>query len=731
MANAPRNATHCPYCALQCAMTVTPREGREPEIQGRDFPTSGGALCRKGWSAGALLHSPERLGGPLLRGTDGQLRPVSWKDALDTLASRIETVRTTHGPDAVALFGGGGLTNEKAYQLGKFARLAVGTSRVDYNGRFCMSSAAAAGNRAFGLDRGLPFPLTDLGGAGTILLLGSNVADTMPPFVRHLRSARDAGGLIVVDPRRTATAELTGNGGGVHLQPTPGTDLQLLLGLCHVVLVEGLADERYLADRTSGRAGIVRTVAPWWPERVQAATGVPAARLREVAHQLAAAAREARSGGQRVYVLTGRGVEQHAHGTDTTTAAINLALLLGLPGTRAGGYGTLTGQGNGQGGREHGQKCDQLPGYRKITDPAHRDHVAGVWGVDASVIPGPGVPATELLHGLGKPGGARMLLVHGANVAVSAPDAARVIEGLRRLDFLVVADFFLSETAAMADLVLPVLQWAEEEGTMTNLEGRVLRRRRTVEPPPEARSELWIFSELARRLGAPGRFPADPREVFEELRAASAGGLADYSGITYAALENGAAMYWPCPASPEAGVTGAPEPVPPLQGTPRLFLDRFAHPDGRARLVGVRVGARAERLHGRRTLTLLTGRLLEHYQSGSQTRRTGDLLAAQPEPRAELHPTTALALGVLDGEFVALSNGRGRVLARARFSTGMRRDAVFLPFHFGGPGSANLLTAAATDPLSGMPPFKNSSVTVEALDRIEPRATADTAGSRA
>lgn len=731
MATAPRSATHCPYCALQCAMTVTAGEGREPEIQGRDFPTNAGSLCRKGWSAGSLLQSPERLGEPLLRGPDGQLHHVSWSEALDTLADRIEAVRGTHGPDGVALFGGGSLTNEKAYQLGKFARLAVGTSRVDYNGRFCMSSAAAAGNRAFGLDRGLPFPLTDLGGAGTILLLGSNVAETMPPFVRHLQAARDAGGLIVVDPRRTATAELTGNGGGVHLQPTPGTDLQLLLGLCHVVLVEGLADERYLASRTSGRSDIVRTVAPWWPERVQGATGVPASRVREIAHQLADAAREARSGGRRIYVLTGRGVEQHVNGTDTTTAAINLALLLGLPGTTCGGYGTLTGQGNGQGGREHGQKCDQLPGYRKITDPAHRAHVAGVWGVDASAIPGPGLPATELLHGLGKPGGTRMLLVHGANVAVSAPDATRVIEGLRRLDFLVVADFFLSETAAMADLVLPVLQWAEEEGTMTNLEGRVLRRRRTIEPPPGARSELWIFSELARRLGAPGRFPADPREVFEELRAASAGGLADYSGITYAALDDGAAMYWPCPATPPAEATGSSDPGPMLLGTPRLFLDRFAHPDGRARLVGVRVGAPAEQHDGRRHLTLLTGRLLEHYQSGSQTRRTGELLAAQPEPRAELHPTTALELGVRDGEFVSLNNQRGRVLARVQFSTGMRRDAVFLPFHFAGSGSANLLTDALTDPLSGMPAFKNTFVTVEALVPTGLPPTADTAGSKA
>ena len=724
--------THCPYCALQCAMTVTPVDCGVPEIRGRDFPTNGGALCRKGWSAAQLLGSPERITQPLLRGDDGELRPATWDDALDAVADRARGIRRDHGADAVAVFGAGGLTNEKAYQLGKFARLALGTAMIDYNGRFCMSSAAAAGNRAFGLDRGLPFPLTDLGRADAILLLGSNVAETMPPFVRHLQGARDAGGLIVVDPRRSATAKLTEDGAGLHLKPTPGTDLQLLLGLAHVVLMEGLADEAYLADRTGGRDAIVRSVAPWWPERVQASTGIPAGMVREAAHRLAAAAETARSGGPGVYILTGRGVEQHANGTDTTTAAINLALLLGLPGTTAGGYGTLTGQGNGQGGREHGQKSDQLPGYRKITDPAHRAHVAAAWGVDESLIPGPGVPATELLHSLGLPGGPRMLMVHGANVAVSAPDSGRVIAGLRRLDFLVVSDFFLSETAAEADVVLPVLQWAEEEGTMTNLEGRVLRRRRATEPPGQARSELWILSELARRLDAPGRFPADPREVFAELREASRGGLADYSGISYEELDAGAAVYWPCPdGTADADGTGNAVGAcgtnaadgPRLCGTPRLFLDRFAHPDGRARLVPVRLSAPAETLNEPGSLTLLTGRLLEHYQSGAQTRRVPELAAAQPEPRAELHPSTALALGVADGDAVSISNDRGRAVARASLTADVRPDCVFLPFHFGGDGSANLLTPGLTDPISSMPAFKNTSVVVRGLrTAVEPQA---------
>ena len=708
-------ATHCPYCALQCAMTLTapaaappatapPTEVPPPappplEVAGRDFPTNRGGLCRKGWTSASLLEHPGRVTEPLLRGADGVHRPVSWEEALDRAAAAVRDARAAYGPDAVGVFGGGGLTNEKAYQLGKFARLALGTSRIDYNGRFCMSSAAAAGMRAFGLDRGLPFPLADLDTGSTILLLGSNVAETMPPFVQHLKGARDAGGLIVVDPRRSATAAFTADGGGLHLQPLPGTDLALLLGLAHVVIHDGLADEEFIADRTSGYPALARSVAGYWPERVQSLTGVPAGQIRDTAHRLAGGARQGGS-----YILTGRGVEQHVDGTDTATAAVNLALLLGLPGSALSGYGTLTGQGNGQGGREHGQKADQLPGYRKITDPAARAHVASVWGVPEASIPGPGIPAVELLRSLGQPDGVRCLFVHGANVAVSAPDANAVIAGLRGLDFLMVCDFFISETAAEADLILPVTQWAEEEGTLTNLEGRVLRRRRAIAPPPGVRSELWIMTRLAELLDAPSTFSEDPETVFEELRLASAGGPADYSGIDYALLDRGAEAYWPYPS----GSTG----------TPRLFRDGFAHPDGRAVFVPVaprrRLSPAAEAGAGPAgaPMTLVTGRLLEHYQSGAQTRRVAALAASRPEARLQIHPAAAAAQGIAEGDVVAVANGRGEVRCRAELSADIRPETVFLPFHFPGLESANRLTEAATDPVSGMPEFKTSAVWV-------------------
>lgn len=722
--------THCPYCALQCAMTLTSPTGLAPasepgsvpvpaktaetaapgtdfaspaapllEVSGRDFPTNRGGLCRKGWTSATLLNHPGRVTEPLLKGADGVHRPIGWDQALTLVATAVKDTQSRYGKDAVGVFGGGGLTNEKAYMLGKFARLALRTSRIDYNGRFCMSSAAAAGMRAFGLDRGLPFPLADLDNAGTIMMLGSNVAETMPPFVQHLKGARDAGGLIVVDPRRSATAAFTSDGGGIHLQPLPGTDLTLLLGISHVVVHEGLTDQAYIKERTAGYDAVVRSVNSFWPERVQSLTGVPAELIRETARRLADGARKGGS-----YILTGRGVEQHVDGTDTATAAINLSLLLGLPGSLRSGYGTLTGQGNGQGGREHGQKADQLPGYRKITDPAARAHMAGVWGVPEETIPGPGLPAVQLLKSLGQPDGVRCLFVHASNIAVASPDANAVIAGLRSLDFLVVCDFFMSETAAEADLILPVLQWAEEEGTLTNLEGRVLRRRRALQPPAGARSELWIMARLAEALQAPSTYSEDPETVFEELRLASAGGHADYSGIDYAMLDRGEAAYWPYPA----GSTG----------TPRLFLDAFAHPGGKAVMTPVTPRRRrtpaANPDPAAKTMTLITGRLLEHYQSGAQTRRVSELLASRPEAKMQIHPAAAAGMGITEGSFVSVANERGEVVCRAELSTAIRPETVFLPFHFPDLESANRLTEAATDPISGMPEFKFNKVWVRA-----------------
>ncbi|MGI5370152.1 molybdopterin oxidoreductase family protein [Streptomyces iakyrus] len=697
--------THCPYCALQCGMNLTPAPDGTVEVSERtDFPVNRGALCGKGRTSAAVLASNVRLTSPLVRGEGGTLVPASWDEALERIAAGLGRTRAEHGPDAVGVFGGGGLTNEKAYTLGKFARVVLGTSQIDYNGRFCMSSAAAAGIKAFGLDRGLPFPLEDIPKSGCVILVGSNLAETMPPSLRFFTELKENGGtLIVIDPRRTKTAEQA----DLHLAPRPGSDLALALGLLHLVIAEGRVDEEYVRERTAGWEDARAAAMAHWPEYVERITGVSVPQLRKTVRLFCEP--------ESAMVLTARGPEQQSKGTDTVGAWINLCLATGRAGRPLSGYGCLTGQGNGQGGREHGQKADQLPGYRKLDDPAARAHVAEVWGVDPDSLPGPGRSAYELLDALGTD--IRSLLLMASNPVVSAPRAAHIEERIRSLDFLAVCDVVLSETAALADVVLPVTQWAEETGTTTNLEGRVLLRRRAITPPEGIRSDLEVLHELAARLGVEKGFPTDPEEVFEELRRASAGGAADYSGITYRRLAEENGVFWPCPAAEEAAGDPTGETSAAHPGTPRLFLDRFATPDGRARFVPVSHRAIAEEPDDEYPVLLTTGRVVAQYQSGAQTRRVAELNAAAPGPFVELHPRLAARLGAAEGDPVAVVSRRGRAVAPARITNAIRPDTVFMPFHWPGEGRANTLTNPALDPTSRMPEFKACAVRLEAVER--------------
>jgi assimilatory nitrate reductase catalytic subunit len=675
--------SHCPFCALQCGMHLVPEDDSLKVLGNAKFPVNEGGLCVKGWSAAATLAHPDRLRTPLVRDDEGSLVPASWEAALARIVERIRAVQQSHGPDAVAVFGGGSLTNEKAYLLGKFARVALGTANVDYNGRSCMSSAAEAASRAFGIDRGLPFPLSDISRAGAILLVGSNAAETMPPIMRYFEAQQLAGGkLVVADPRRTPTAQWA----ACHLALKPGSDAALANGLLHVLVRDNFIDEDYISRRTEGFADALRVSATYWPERVERITGVPEALLVEAARTLGQA--------EHPMVLTSRGPEQQAQGVHNTLAYINLALALGSVGKPFSGYGTLTGQGNGQGGREHGQKADQLPGCRRIVDPAARAHIARVWGVPESTIPGPGRSAFEQIDSIGSDAGVHALFVMGWNVAVSAPDGLRVAGRLKTLDFLVVSDFFLSETARIADVVLPSAQWAEEDGTMTNLEGRVIRRRRASDPPTDVKTDLEILCAVASALGKRGHFSyAGARDVFDELRAASAGGAADYSGITYERIDAEDGVFWPCPA------IGHP-------GTPRLFADTFPTPGGRAKFHGVCHQPPADDRDSDHPLYLTTGRVLAHYQSGTQTRHVDALQKVVPAPFVEMHPSTAKRHRLSDGGLVTLTTRRAAATFTLKVTAAIREDTVFVPFHWGGVHSINRLTSAALDPASGMPELK-------------------------
>ncbi len=683
--------THCPYCAFQCGTVLGGDSRLSLTVTGDDaFPVNAGKLCIKGWTAAELLASPDRLLSPLVK-SNGTLQPTSWATALDRVADGLTRVQQKYGLDAAGVFGSGALTNEKAYLLGKFARVALRTPHIDYNGRYCMSSAAGAGNKAFGIDRGLPFPVSDIALSRTILIVGSNPTETLPPISQWFEQQKANGGrLIVIDPRRTPTARTA----DLHLCNTPGSDLALANSLLHVAIEEKLIDTEFINTRTTGFDAVRRTVLNCHPADAERLTGVPESQVRQVVRMLA----EGPS-----MILSGRGPEQQSKGVDTVLAFINLALALGQVGKVGSGYGCLTGQGNGQGGREHGQKADQLPGYRLIENDAHREHTAKVWGVDPASLPRKGRSAFELLDSCGQAGGVRGLIVMGSNVAVASPDAGRVIDRLKSLDFLAVFDPFVNETAVLADVVLPVTQWAEEDGTMTNLEGRVIRRRRAVEPPPGVLSDLEVMHELAERLGCGSKFAFEsPEAVFDEFRRATAGGTADYAGITYARIDAEDGVFWPCPKIDHPG-------------TPRLFAERFQHADGKAKFHVVEHRAAGEEPDADFPLYFTTGRYLEHYNSGVQTRRVGKLSGPKPVPKLQIHPELAARFRIEVTSLVTVQSRRASVEFAVDISTGIRPDTLFAPFHWGGRAAANLLTQASLDPTSRMPEFKLAAVRVAAV----------------
>jgi len=694
LAEALTTKTHCPYCAFQCGMAVTV-DGTSGGVEVRpddDFPVNRGQMCTKGFTSGELLDHPARLTAPLVRGRDGGLVSASWTSALDFVGERLQALRERHGAAALAAFGSGALTNEKTYLLGKFVRVALKSPNVDYNGRYCMSSAAAGQNKAFGIDRGMPFPVEDIGRAQTLLLWGSNCADTMPPFMQWVTEQQERGGtLIVVDPRRTETARLA----QLHLQATPGSDLALANGLLALAIAEELVDVPYIESRTSGFAAVRQHALTYSPEYVERATGVSLEQQRKAVQLLASA--------ESSMILSGRGPEQQSKGSDTVLALINLMLALGKVGKSSSGYGCITGQGNGQGGREHGQKADQLPGYRLIEVPADREHVARAWGIDVADLPGKGKSAYELVDALGPEGGVRALLVFGSNLVVASPNALHVENRLRSLDLLVVSDAFENETSALAHVVLPVAQWGEEMGTMTNLEGRVILRQQLRAAPEGVKTDLEVLCELAARLGAGAHFPFRTSEqVFAELGAVTAGARADYSGITYDKIRRQRGVFWPCPSADHPG-------------TPRLFADRFAHPDGRARFHVVPDRPAAEPPDRDYPLYFTTGRTREHYNSGAQTRRIARLVDAKPEPRVQMHPRLAASLGAEDGGRLLVESRRGGVAFTITVTPDIRPDTLFAPFHWGGRQAANILTVPALDPTSRMPEFKVCAVRARAV----------------
>ncbi len=687
--------THCCFCGQQCGIQLKVKDnaviGFEPWDE---FPFNRGMLCPKGVKRYLQESHPDRLTTAYARDPSaaGGFRPIPYDEAIRETADKIARLQSEHGYAAMGLLSGASLSTEKTYLMGKFARVCLKTPFIDYNGRLCMVSAGAGNKKAFGVDRAAN-PWSDIIGAEVVWVSGSNVGECAPITTNYIWQAREQGAkVIVVDPRITPIARTC----DLFLPVKPGRDVALFNGILHLMIENDWLDHKFIDEQTVGFDSVAAAVKPWTPARTAEVTGIAERSIRQAAEWWG----EAKTS----YLMHARGIEHHSHGVQNVLGAINIVLASGRLGRKNCGYGTITGQANGQGGREHGQKCDQLPGGRDLANPEHRAHVAKVWGVDPDDLPPPGVDAYELFRKIDQ-GEIRGLLSICFNPLVSLPDSHFVRRMLDKLDFYVAIDFFLNDTARHADIVLPGSLQEEDEGTVTQVEGRVIKINKAVDPPGEARQDWRIIQDIAQAMGRPHGFTFEgPRQIFDELREASRGGVCDYYGITWEKVEENYGVCWPCPdldhpGTPRLFEPGSTNPIAKGAGP-------FYFPDGKARFNAIEYAPPTEDIDAEYPIILTTGRVVSHFLSGTQTRRIGPLVDQYPEPRIEVHPQLAARLGLADGDWATVRSRRGEVTLRALIVKTIRPDTVFVPYHWAGAKSINQVTIAAQDPISKIPEYK-------------------------
>ncbi|TYS09528.1 molybdopterin-dependent oxidoreductase [Bacillus subtilis] len=687
--------TQCPFCSMQCKMqlveqTIVTR--KKYTAIGIDNPTTQGRLCMKGMNAHQHALNSSRITRPLLK-KNGEFLPVSWEEALNHIKDQVTMIQNEHGHDALAVYGSASITNEEAYLLGKFARVGLQTKYIDYNGRLCMSAAATAANQTFGADRGLTNPLSDIPHTRVIILAGTNIAECQPTMMPYFEKAKENGAYIIaIDPRETATTKIA----DLHLKIKPGTDAALANGLVKIIIDEQLANEHFIRSRTNGFEELRKHTNALSLNEIAEQTSVPLAHMRKAAVKFA----KETSG----MLFTARGIEQQTDGTAAVKGFLNMVLITGKIGKPYSGYGAITGQGNGQGAREHGQKADQLPGYRSIENEQHRAHIAKVWGIHQDELPRKGVSAYEMMEKIND-GDIKGLFLMCSNPAVSSPNANLVKKALKKLTFFVAIDLFMSESATYADVILPASSYLEDEGTMTNVEGSVTLREATRPCPGETKHDWQIICDIASALGK-GRYFSytSAKDIFNELREASRGGIADYSGITYDRIRREGGIHWPCP-----------EPDHP--GTGRLFADSFAHPDQKAALSVIpnESAVPKEKPTADYPLYLTTGRVMSHYLTGVQTRKSAALAARHFESFMEIHPQTAASFHIEDRVLVKIESPRGSITVRSKLSEQIRKDTVFVPIHWADAQNVNDLIGEALDPACKMPGFKVCAVRIRPI----------------
>jgi formate dehydrogenase major subunit len=689
-------ASVCPYCGVGCQLTYHVKDDKILFVEGRDGPANGGRLCVKGRYGFDYAHHPQRLTKPLIRRKDAPksgdfvmdpdrvmdvFREATWEEALDFAGGTLKKLRDEHGPKSLAGFGSAKGSNEEAYLFQKLVRTGFGSNNVDHCTRLCHASSVVALLEGIG-SGAVSNPVMDVSKAAVVIVIGANPVVNHPVAATWIKNAvKNGTQLILCDPRKSQLARHAHR----YLPFKPDTDVAMLNALMNVIVEEGLVDDDFIASRTIGYEELRKNVAGYTPEKMAPICGIDADTLRYVARLYA----QSRAS----MILWGMGISQHVHGTDNARCLIALALMTGQIGRPGTGLHPLRGQNNVQGASDAGLIPMMLPDYQHVTKPEVRASFEKAWQLAPGTLDDQvGLTVVEVMHAI-KHGDIRGMYVQGENPAMSDPDANHARESLAALEHLVVQDIFLTETAYLADVILPAGAFPEKTGTFTNTDRLVQMGRQAINPPGDARQDLWIIQEIGKRMGLPWDY-GHVSEVFDEMRHT----MPSIGGITWDRLEREHAVTYPCVNEGDAGDSV-------------VFIDDFPREGGKARFVPADIIPAAERPDADYPLVLITGRQLEHWHTGSMTRRASVLDALEPDPTALIHPLDLTAMGVKPGDVITIESRRGQVSLYARADEGTPRGAVFVPFCFY-EAAINKLTNAALDPFAKIPEFKYCAVRV-------------------
>ncbi|MEM2318712.1 MAG: formate dehydrogenase subunit alpha [Candidatus Bathyarchaeia archaeon] len=672
--------TVCPYCGSGCTLYLKVRNGKVVGVLPDEKGPGQGRLCIKGWSAHEFIHHPDRLTKPLIRDENGKFRETDWNTALSLVAEKLLEIKKNYGPDAIGVFGSAKATNEENFLIMKFARAVIGTNNVDHCARLCHASTVVGLASVFG-SGAMTNSIDEIENADVIFVIGSNTTEQHPLIAtRILRAVRKGSKLIVADPRFIDLAHFA----TIYLGHKPGTDVALLNGMMNVIISENLHDEEFIKTRTENFEAFKKVVEKYTPEYVEKITTVPAEKIREAARLYAKA--------ERATIIYSMGITQHTTGVDNVVSIANLAMLTGNVGKESTGVNPLRGQNNVQGACDVGALPNVYSGYQRVDLEEVRKKFEDAWGV--KLPPKPGLTVVEMINAAGD--SIKALYIMGENPMVSDPDINHVREQLEKLDFLVVQDIFMSETAELADVVLPSACFAEKDGTVTSTERRVQRIHKAVDPPGEAKADWEIIMELSRRMGYNGMNYSSPKEIMDEIAKLTP----IYGGITYDRPElEEQGLQWPCPTKDHPG-------------TKFLHKDKFTR--GLGLFTPVEYNPPAEQPDGLYPFILTTGRQLHQFHTGTMTRRSPTLIEQAPEGYVEINPVDANKLGIVNGEKIKVISRRGEITIKAKVTDKVQPGVVFIPFHYA-ETAANKLTIAALDPKAKIPELKVCAVRLEKL----------------